>query len=83
MTLKRAEGRKEWKRARARGRVGSSGWPPRFDCALPRGAQSLSRPNGLSYCLRWHLLSYWDYRYYGTTEFEFGFAWGEAVGWAF
>eukprot|EP00959_Pyramimonas_sp_CCMP1952_P367817 7704644-Pyramimonas_sp.AAC.1 len=73
-TSKRAEGREEWKRARARGRVGSSGRPPRFDCASPRGTQSLSRPKGSSCCLRWHRLSYWDYRYYDTTELELGFA---------
>eukprot|EP00959_Pyramimonas_sp_CCMP1952_P374754 7848485-Pyramimonas_sp.AAC.1 len=31
---------------------------------------------------QWHILSYWDYRYYSTTELELGFASGEAAGWA-
>eukprot|EP00959_Pyramimonas_sp_CCMP1952_P388221 8135458-Pyramimonas_sp.AAC.1 len=68
---KRAGGRNGRKRACARGRVGSSGRPPRYDCASSRGARLLSRPKGSSYCLRWHILSYWDCRCYG-----------EAAGWA-
>eukprot|EP00959_Pyramimonas_sp_CCMP1952_P439985 9211643-Pyramimonas_sp.AAC.1 len=57
-TLNRAERHKERKRACARGRVGSSGRPPRYDCASPRGTRLRSRPTGPSYCLRWHILSY-------------------------